>query len=403
MKFYKQIWILLVLALIVACDEEDNSMEIGTDPEIISARIQSGWNLLSENPVAVEATVKDPQGIPDITTVTVTVQDEGGTIVFSDSLLDDGSVYHPEAGDVFARDGVFRNQFLTASISQDEGLYRFILTASDKEGHLSNTYEKVVQFGFNELPVITGLSGSDSLPSGGESQLYAAVFDGNGTDEVEKVFFDLYRDSDKLTVKALEMANDGDFDTNGDLFAGDSIYSYRLDSSFAAGRKGWYDLHFSAVDGFEEPGPEAIREIYLENEAGSIKSVSKPDRIQKPDVPFNPSDSNTYNRALIEVRVSDPQGLADVDSVYFFSRKPDGELAGGGEPFILLDNGRSFNINNLLIEAGDKVEGDGTYSFTIIIYNDPSTLLGTYIWSFYMRDRVGNLTPVTVDSIEVYQ
>jgi hypothetical protein len=176
-----------------------------------------------------------------------------------------------------------------------------------------------------------------------------------------------------------------------------------MNPSFAAGRKGWHELRFSATDAFEESGPEAARDIYLENTVGELLSITKPDRIRKPTKAFNPADTSTYNRALVQVQVADPQSLADVDSVYFFSLKPDGELARDGEPLVLVDNGLDFNINNPFTEAGDRVADDGEYSLTVIIFNDPETLLGDYIWSFYMRDRAGNLTPVNVDTIEVYQ
>jgi len=88
-----------------------------------------------------------------------------------------------------------------------------------------------------------------------------------------------------------------------------------------------------------------------------------------------------------------------VDSVYFYSKKPDGSLANEGRPLVMVDNGKPFNINDPWQQAGDEQAGDGIYSLTILI--DNSAQPGRYIFTFYMRDKAGNLSNSMVDSIEV--
>jgi hypothetical protein len=105
--------------------------------------------------------------------------------------------------------------------------------------------------------------------------------------------------------------------------------------------------------------------------------------------PPNPGD---YNRELMTVEVSDPQGLADIDSVYFYSLKPDSSWANMGKPFLLVDDGVPFNASTRDPETGDLVAGDGIYSFSIIVYNNPQTNLGVYTFYIYIRDKAGNLT-----------
>jgi hypothetical protein len=97
--------------------------------------------------------------------------------------------------------------------------------------------------------------------------------------------------------------------------------------------------------------------------------------------------------------VLDPDGLADIDSVYFYSLKPDSTYANDGLPILLVDNGLPFNISNAGLEAGDLVAGDGTYSFSILTYHD--TVTGLYTFSFFIRDKAGNLTGPVSKTINI--
>ena len=101
------------------------------------------------------------------------------------------------------------------------------------------------------------------------------------------------------------------------------------------------------------------------------------------------------NTTKITVAANDPQGVTDIDSVYFFSLKPNKQYANGGAPFLMFDNGSA--------SSGDEIPADGIYTLTVKITGDPAIQLGTYIYTFYMRDKAGNLANVLVDSIEVHQ
>ncbi|MBD3225066.1 MAG: hypothetical protein GF313_10085 [Caldithrix sp.] len=135
--------------------------------------------------------------------------------------------------------------------------------------------------------------------------------------------------------------------------------------------------------------------------AGQITGISMPDSLQKPQ----PSQ---YTFGLIEATVQDPDGLNDVDSVYFFSLKPNGQYGNDGQPIRMVDNGKSFNYGKLgELYYGDKQSGDGVYSFPMLVFSsdnpDLDTKPGTYIFTFYMRDKAGNLSEANTDSIEVYE
>lgn len=130
------------------------------------------------------------------------------------------------------------------------------------------------------------------------------------------------------------------------------------------------------------------------NSPGKILWVEVPDSIQIPS-------EGSFHKALVKAAVEDPDGLNDVDSVYFYSRKPDGTLANGGHPFPMVDNGKPFNINNPWVEAGDEKAGDGVYSLTILM--DAKAQVGRFYFTFYMRDKAGHLSESVIDSVEVYR
>lgn len=127
---------------------------------------------------------------------------------------------------------------------------------------------------------------------------------------------------------------------------------------------------------------------------GVITGVEVPDSLQIP-APGN------LSKALVRAWVSDPDGLNDVDSVYFYSRKPDGAYANGGFPLLMQDNGKAFNISDPWNGVGDATAGDGIYSLTILM--DVNALKGRYIFTFFSRDKDGNLSQAVTDSIEVYE
>lgn len=377
--------ILLILVIagfsLLACNSSE-SVTVGTNPQIVKVTLKTKWNLWAANPYSVEAEVNDPQGIANIESVILQVKNAAGDTLLSDSLFDDGAVYHPQAGDVIAGDGVFRNRFMPNQIDSVEGLYTFILQAKDKEENLTQKYSINVIFGFNTAPEIISVTMTDTLKSGVDAEyIYTTVTDSDGVYEIESVYFDIFKDSNKLTIDPITMIN-----------VEDSVFFYKMDSTFAACKKGWHDLVFIAEDEFEDKSDLKSESIYLENEKGRIIETDMPDSMQCP--------SESYNRELLSVKVSDPQGLTDIDSVYFYSLKPDTTFANEGNPILLVDNGLPFNMGNPIIEAGDEVANDGVFSTSLIATKDSDR--GKFKFFFYMRDRVGQLCEVKLDSIKLY-
>ena len=100
------------------------------------------------------------------------------------------------------------------------------------------------------------------------------------------------------------------------------------------------------------------------NNSPTIESIIAPDTLIRP--------LSGVVLCLVKVYASDPQGTADVASVWFKSVRPDGQYVGGGSKFFLIN------------------DGNGYFSQTFSL--DHNAQLGTYRWTFFAEDQAGNLS-----------
>ncbi len=217
--------------------------------------------------------------------------------------------------------------------------------------------------------------------------LTAEVEDPDGLDDVESVYFYSRKPDGTLSNEgnSFPMKDDG---VNGDSAANDGIYTGKIIISSSA-QAGFYIFSFQMEDRAGNLSNEVsdtmkvYKELTEPNKGpGTILETYVADSIQ---IPVSQAAS------VVSAKVEDPDGLDDVESVYFFSRKPDGTLANGGNSIVMFDNGTE----------GDSTAGDGIYSTGITITFDSQA--GTYVFTFYMSDKAGNLSDAKMDSIEVYE
>jgi hypothetical protein len=399
MKFFQLITLALTLYLFAGCDEDKEPVRSGgTVPEVTELRIAERWNSAGTIPQKVEAKVVDPQGPGNIAYTLLEVVSESGTVVFTDTLFDDGAWYHAGDGDVLAGDGYFSNKILPSRITSDATArtFDFRVFSADADGNRSDDYIATILFASNSRPLIVDVVIGDSLASGAPAfPVQLAASDADGISDLQHAYFEIIDPNGTGVLETHDLYNDGDAVAHGDLFADDSLFTERFDSTFAAGKKGNYSLRFFVVDNFNENNPsEWVESVYFANEAGRLLEVTMPDTMHRP-----PS-SNGLNRSLLTVAVSDPQGAADIDSVAFYSLKPDGNLANGGLPIVMVDNGLPFSISNPAEEVGDLLADDQIYSFSLLIGNTTQT--GTYTFTFFMRDRTGNRSEQVARTITIY-
>ncbi|MBN1406264.1 MAG: hypothetical protein JW956_00660 [Calditrichaceae bacterium] len=387
--------LLIAIGLLQTCSDSGKDPIVEETPVIELIHINLNWNLADTSYNKVEAKIVDPQGVENIDSVMITILNPGGQVVMVDRLHDDGAYNHPNDGDVIAGDGVFSNRFNAASdIGSTVGDYLVEIQAFDFDGNQSDISDTTIHFGYSYTVEFVDIQKPDTLKSGAEAEyIYVALMHPEGLSSIENVSFNLYAHNSTALLETIEMFNDGDFNNSGDLIAADSVFSFKMDSTFAAGYKGLYDIEFTVTDAFGSVTKSVKFYLFLENEVAGIVELSVPDQMTRPTVP------NTIVRELITAKIADPQGLGDIDSVYFYLKKPDGAFANSGNAFILVDNGKPFNLQTWYENAGDVTADDGIYSLSIFFYNTNDA--GEYELSFYVRDKSGNLSEVLIDTLEV--
>jgi len=154
-------------------------------------------------------------------------------------------------------------------------------------------------------------------------------------------------------------------------------------------------------------------EFYLQSSAGSISnsmmrsfivtrrnsppkilSVSMPDSLT---IGHIPSPDSAF---LLSAAVSDSDGISDIELAGFYSIKPDGSTGNCGNSIQLYDDGSQRVIFPPDFRSGDRILGDGVYSFRIPLLtrvknscNPPpdsvNTQRGDYTFVFFATDKSG--------------
>jgi hypothetical protein len=372
-----------IIFLLWACSESPSEPpgEEGI-PVIEEVRLSTRWNLADTAGLnLVEVKIRNTGGFDNLNNVLIRVLDNS-EIIFTDSLYDDGGI--SGSTDVIAGDGVFRNLFSTSVISRQEGSYTFNFSITDTRGNKDST-DILVTFGFNSPPQISGINIPDSLRSGSNPvilNVFAQDIDGVVSDI--SVLMDIMQNNISILNEPYLLANDGEFETNGDAFANDTIFSLKIDSSFAAGRAGRYTLRFTAVDEFEDESNVITHDIFLENSAGRIISIDMPLVVTRP------------SNIPIRVLVTEPQGLDDVQRVFFELKDSAGNYI---ESFPGVRYQQDLYDDGDFDEHGDEQIDDAIFS--IILRVDETNIAETYTLEFYLIDKVGNTSMINTSTLEI--
>ena len=372
-----------LLFLLLACSEEPVTPKTGSKPEIVSVRLPDRWTLNSIDSNIVEITVIDPQGFADLETVMMQVFNASSEQVFSGQLYDDGGL--SGSMDLIAADGVFRNVFVGSDISQESGDFLFTFNISDKTGNAAMEFSKTAAFSFNQSPQIISATTLSVLESGMQSLVLNVIArDDDSPAENVNVYLDLRLNNTSIFNEPIQLANDGNIAENGDAFANDTIYSLIIDSTFAAGKSGNHTLVFFARDEFDDESNPVENDIFIENEKGYIITTEVPDTVFRPaDIP-------------IKALVGDPQGLDDIQRVYFELKASDGTYIETGPGSRFQQN--MFDSGNL-IAHGDTTAGDAEYS--VILSVTESNVADVYTLEFYMVDKVSNVSLMVSDTLDI--
>jgi hypothetical protein len=249
------------------------------------------------------------------------------------------------------------------------GPYLVEVVALLRSGQRSNAVRRTLLLTKNNQPPALGnptirtfsIAGSDSV----RVTVAISVSDPDGIADIARVSLHPHNVSDSVVR---QLHDDGNLDL-GDVLPGDGIYS-SIFPIVPAGSLDDVSFDFVAVDRHNLASPVLTRS--LRNSPPVISIVSVPDTIRRPT-------SGTMN-IIFRVAVTDSNGLADIDSVYFINLNSQSQTR-----FPMFDDG------DLTIH-GDAVAGDGIYSEIVTISS--SNTPGTPTFRFAVVDRRGALTVI---------
>jgi len=182
---------------------------------------------------------------------------------------------------------------------------------------------------------------------------------------------------------------------HGDLAANDNTFSNRFpfSQSYINGK---YSIKYYIVDNNGATLAAIQNFNYNNNQIDSppiISNLTAPDSATQQDT--------SYVNIYLNITVSDSNGSGDIQSVFYYSFKPDGTLANNGDPIFMFDDGHNDNNSEGNNDHGDAVAGDGIYSIIVQLppKNAASVPKGTYRWEFQARDREGILSNKIIHNI----
>jgi len=343
-----------------------------TNPEIYNAMYPDTL-YRNAGPFYVEVSVRDPQGLDDIESVEYKIDFPAvGTIGNWTSLTDTGS-----GGDSTAGDG--RYAWLVSGFTDQDsaGQYKMSFRATDRGNHQSNVLEDWFNVSANHIPVLSDLNAPDTMYSDFPESSLIAIYamDPDPDDQISEVWFEIFRPDGSTNEQKYIMLDDGF--SGGDSIAGDGRYSLRISSAEMDQQLGNFQLLFYAKNNHEvvsEPLKAFIHIMPSNNEPPVLLSVAAPDTLS----------SSSPDTSYLILEVTDPQGLNDIDSVWFQSFRPNG--SSNGNRYYLHDDGVD----------GDQTAGDGAFTIGITSYG--ASPLGLWRFEFWARDIHGAVS----DSLDKY-
>ena len=182
-----------------------------------------------------------------------------------------------------------------------------------------------------------------------------------------------------------------DGDVNGDIIAGDDIYTLKFqnDSSIISNTLGddSGSVHINILAVYVGQTEQRSASFKIGNIIPRILSIASPDTIIRPS-------GATLSLHLVSATVFDADGLDDIKWVGFTSYHVEGDsMMNKGNYIYLYDDGSENIIYLPDITSGDITSGDGTYSFKIPVFGsgneDPEyqTKAGTFRWEFVTQDK----------------
>ena len=198
-------------------------------------------------------------------------------------------------------------------------------------------------------------------------------------------------DGTLILYSQIFMYDDGDMSLHGDQNKNDGIYS----AKFVMGKLtpiGKYQIEYFIEDNINH-SPDNLKKIGTHIFTFSPGQINLPPVISNLVIPNSATRNSGTDWFTFTIKVDDPNGLVDIQEVYFKLYRPDGSLsAPPGQTFRLMVDDGDINF-------GDTTAGDGTYSYRS--YFDLTAQAGVWRYEFQAKDRAGNLSNVITHNMTV--
>jgi hypothetical protein len=366
-------WLLLLLVfLLPACEDTgEGPLDLKGSPPFLqslqvdphSINIDTILAVAGRYPITYVVTVlaSDPDGLADIARVSYSLM-SGQTVIDSGALpLMSAAIPPPLSYAMIGRTSITRDQ---------TGIFVLQVQGIDKAGLKGNILTKqFVVVKANTPPQLSAVAlRGFALGDSARVVTSIAVLDSNGLTTVASVTVRPLNTTDSTTR---QLYDDG-LSSHADKVAGDGVFSNQFTVKPLTTIENIV-CEYRAVDA---SGAQSIPvQRAVANRAPRITALDAPSDITRPvtgvtHVPFY-------------VTVTDPDGLADIDSVYLRNTS-----SSSPTNFLMYDDGDAAI-------HGDITQGDGVYSQIFSI--DVSTTTGAKSFLFRVRDRAG----AVADTIKV--
>ncbi len=293
--------------------------------------------------LAVQASVTDPQGEGDIREASYRLSAPGASQPLAAGALT-GTVVRPGT--------IAFSASISFSLTRAQtGVYLLEVYAVDRSGFSSTVFLQQILVRKSSTPPVLSLPGVREVARQGTDSTQFAVTvsaaDSDGLNNIQAVTVRALYARDSSTV---QMYDDG-LKSHGDNVAGDGVFSI---FSWIVPTGNLEDVTFEYRATDRDGGQSNIVRRVVANSAPRFLSLAVPSTIQRP--------ATGSSLVTFAATVEDPNGLADVDSVYFRNLSSANPI-----PVLMYDDGN-------LVLHGDSVASDGTYARILTI--DASTHSG---------------------------
>jgi len=292
---------LFCLALLLSCDRElPNPVPDQSAPVITAHHLPVILNPNKEYTLSVK--VQSDVPVPDSVALNVYLEPLKARIpVMHLALYDDGAAVHPQDDDIVAHDGIYTQKMLWNIAMNLNQNYIFRFYTVDVNGEETADFSETIPSISNTPPYINSVTVPDTLPSGfeGTKLIQVSVGDSNGVEDIQAVTLQIVRNDKVIVETGLEPQSSPAPDMR--------IFVLNVDSTFATGMKGQYELQFIAVDRSGAVSEAVRKPVFIENGPPVLHDLEAPLQIQRPA-----ADMITF---YITVGVRDPQSFKDIKNV----------------------------------------------------------------------------------------